>query len=210
MKRLKWVTPLEFSGKDAPDLSKLKVFGCGAYVFIHKDARKNKLSPKSELMVFLGYRSGHESNMIFMHAPNNVLFYGTTALFDETLFPKCPTYKIPPVTQVPNKKKKSTEDKQPTVVIEFGSDSSDDDDDHFPIQPLPSNEQPVPRPGAVPPPIKTDKDRRKALGMQNTAPESVSELPTASSDRVDTFPEFVNSDTEGGVHSAIVVTFIYQ
>ena len=104
-------------------------------------------------MVFLGYRSGHESNMIFMCAPNNVLFYGTTALFDETLFPKCPGYKIPPITQVPNKrKKKSNEDEEPTVVIEYETDSSDDDDENLPIPPLPSNEHPVPRPGAVPPP----------------------------------------------------------
>src|SRR5437016_4344685 len=34
IKRLKWLTPLEFSGKETPDLSKLKLFGCGAYVFI--------------------------------------------------------------------------------------------------------------------------------------------------------------------------------
>ena len=138
IRRVKWVTPIELTDKEIPDLSKLKIFGSGAYVFIPKEIRKNKLSPKSELMTFLGYRFGHESNMIFMRAPNNVLFYGTTALFDETLFPKCPTTKVPPVTEIRNKKKKSQEN-EPPVVIEFGDESSDDNDDLLPYSPQPPN-----------------------------------------------------------------------
>ena len=109
-------------------------------------------------MTFLGYRFGHEANMIFMRAPNNVLFYGTTALFDETLFPKCPTTKIPPVTQIRNKKKKSGET-QPTVVIEYGSDSSDDyDDPPYPSQP--ENAQPRPKLGPGQPPLPPTGQRR--------------------------------------------------
>lgn len=46
------------------------------------------------------------------------------------MFPKCSTMKVPPVTQVHNKKKKSTKE-QPTVVIEFG-DSLSDDDNNYP------------------------------------------------------------------------------
>jgi len=34
-------------------------------------------------MTFLGYCDGHESNMMFMRAPNNVIFTAATALFDE-------------------------------------------------------------------------------------------------------------------------------
>jgi hypothetical protein len=34
------------------------VFGCSAYIFIPEDVRKNKLAPRAEVMIFLGYTSG--------------------------------------------------------------------------------------------------------------------------------------------------------
>ena len=148
-RRLDWVTPIEKADKEKPDLSKIHVFGCGAYMFIPHEARANKLAPKSELMLFLGYRFGHESNMMFMCSPNNVLFYGATALFDETMFPKCENLKTPTVTHIPDKPKKSKgEDKFPVVSFEYGIDSSDDDDD-LPYQPyfppnMPEGTWPVP------------------------------------------------------------------
>ena len=113
-----------------------------------------KLTPKSELMLFLGYRFGHESNMKFMRMPNNVLYYGATVLFDETMFPKCDNRKTPTVTQVPDKPKKSKGDDFPVVSIEYGLDSSDDDDDH-PYQPYLPPKQPEhtrPVPPVLPPP----------------------------------------------------------
>ena len=162
VKRLEWATPIESLKREKPDLSKLRIFGSGAYVFIHEEIRKNKLSPKSELMIFLGYRFGHQSNMVFMRAPNNVLFYGTTALFDENMFPKCLTKKVPTVTPVRNKPKKSTEE-NPIVGIEFGSASSDDSDDgsdHIPPY-LRSNEQERSKLGPpLPPRPPTDPSSR--------------------------------------------------
>jgi len=50
MRRLNWKTPSEAIDKEKPDLSHLRILGCGAYVFIPEEVRKNKLSPKSELM----------------------------------------------------------------------------------------------------------------------------------------------------------------
>jgi len=97
---LDWQTPKGYLDKFKPNLSHLCILGCGAYVFIHKDLQANKLSPKSELMTFLGYRDGHESNMMFMCAPNNIIFTAAMALFDECLFPKCAKHKVPPVTQI--------------------------------------------------------------------------------------------------------------
>ena len=61
-----WVTPAELVTKEQPDVSKVCIFGCGAYVLIPEKVRNNKLSPKSELMVFLKFRLGHKSNMMFM------------------------------------------------------------------------------------------------------------------------------------------------
>jgi len=151
-RHLQWETPYEQIDKEKPDLSKLKVFGCGAYIFIHRDLRKNKLSPKSELMIFLGYRFSHESNMRFMRSPNNVLFHSTTALFYETMFPKCGKSKVPPVTKIHDKTKKSGD--EPTVVhLDLGDDSSDDDDDYHPIQPYTQNELEDSQPGPPKPPL---------------------------------------------------------
>jgi len=40
------------------DLSKLHVFGCGAYMFLPEEVRANKLTPKSELMTYIRYETG--------------------------------------------------------------------------------------------------------------------------------------------------------
>ncbi|KZP30221.1 hypothetical protein FIBSPDRAFT_726364, partial [Athelia psychrophila] len=51
------------------------------------------LAPKSELMIYIGMADDNKKAYKFMCLPNNVIFAGTTALFDETLFPKCPDHK---------------------------------------------------------------------------------------------------------------------
>ena len=40
---LAWHTPFEVLNQRKPDISHLRVFGCGAYVFIPEDVRQNKL-----------------------------------------------------------------------------------------------------------------------------------------------------------------------
>src|ERR1700761_9330392 len=82
-----------------PDISHLRVFGCGAYVHIPKDRRANALSPKSELMVYLGHIEGIKAST-FMRLSNNTLFTSTTALFDETIFPKCETERVRKTTRL--------------------------------------------------------------------------------------------------------------
>jgi hypothetical protein len=53
--------------------------------------RFDKLSARSELMIFLGYDG---SNYRFMrHQAGNVIFVSPHAIFDETFFPKCPNLK---------------------------------------------------------------------------------------------------------------------
>jgi hypothetical protein len=39
-------------------------------------------------MIFLGYPDGVKG-YLFMRLPNNSLFKGTTAIFDEEMMPKC-------------------------------------------------------------------------------------------------------------------------
>jgi hypothetical protein len=73
-----------------PDVAHLRVFGCRAYVFLPEDVQSNNLSLRSELMTFIGLSEGTKG-YIFMRSPNNNVFTTIQALFDETLFPKCPT-----------------------------------------------------------------------------------------------------------------------
>jgi hypothetical protein len=88
MKRLGWKTPLGIFDKKKPKVLHMQVFGCGAYIFIPKEKRKNKLSPKMELMTFIGYSQG---NYLFMqHEACYTTFSSPKAIFDEMFFPFCP------------------------------------------------------------------------------------------------------------------------
>ena len=86
--RPSWWTPFEGIHKSKPSIDHLRVFGCGGYVYLPDTVRKNKLSLKAELMIFLGYQDGMKGYK-FMRLHNNAIFMGTTAVFDEALFPKC-------------------------------------------------------------------------------------------------------------------------
>jgi hypothetical protein len=83
-------TPFERLHHAKPDVAHLGVFGCGAYVFLPEDMQSNNLSPRSELMTFIGLSEG-TMGYIFMRSPNNIVFTAIQALFDEMLFPKCLT-----------------------------------------------------------------------------------------------------------------------
>ena len=65
----------------------MRVFGCGAYVYIPPTRRHNMLSPKLELMVFLGETEGMKGYH-FM-CSGNVIFHAAQALFDEEFYPRC-------------------------------------------------------------------------------------------------------------------------
>jgi hypothetical protein len=57
MRHHEWKTPIEQFNGDQPDVSYFRVFGTCAYVWIPSDQRQDKLSPKSEEMIFIGYES---------------------------------------------------------------------------------------------------------------------------------------------------------
>ena len=86
MKHLNWHTPSEAITGEKPDISKMRVFGCGAYVYILPTRRQNKLSPKLELMVFLGETEGMKGYRFIRNG--NVIFHAAQALFDEELYPR--------------------------------------------------------------------------------------------------------------------------
>src|SRR5579863_7373379 len=106
MERLK-KSPFEAMHGSAPDLSNLKIFGCGAYVFLPSEIRKNKLAPKSEMMIHLGIEDGIKG-YCFMCLPNNILFYSAKALFNEDYFLKCRTQIPKAITCLPESSKRVT------------------------------------------------------------------------------------------------------
>jgi len=89
IKHLKWKTPQEIFTGDKPKISHLCVFGCGAYVYLPNEVRANKLSPHSELMIFIGYENNGYRFMC--HTQGNVIFCSTQAIFDEGHLPKYPS-----------------------------------------------------------------------------------------------------------------------
>jgi len=72
---------------EKPDISHIRVLGCAAYVWLPEAKRLNKLSPKSELMIYLGNATGIKGYK-FMRTQNNIIFIGTTAQFIEDYFPR--------------------------------------------------------------------------------------------------------------------------
>ena len=92
MRHLQWKTPIELILKKKPDISYLRVFGCLAYVHIPKDQHKDKLTPKAEEMIFLGYESGTKG-YCFLRS-NKSIYVATTVTFVENLFPNCSEKKL--------------------------------------------------------------------------------------------------------------------
>jgi hypothetical protein len=92
-------TPFKRLRHTKPDVAHLRVFGCGAYIFLPEDVQSNNLSPRSELMTLIRLSEGTKG-YIFMRSPNNNVFTAIQALFDQTLFPKCPNMHFPGYTPV--------------------------------------------------------------------------------------------------------------
>jgi hypothetical protein len=126
--RTHWITPFETLNKVKPNLTDLKIFGCGAYVYLPDEKRQNKLAPRSELMTYLGVHAGTKGYM-FMR-PSGSVFIGTKALFDETLFPRCGDKAAPPITDLGDFPPDEPEDHN-------HSDGTDGDDDNDLDRPSP-------------------------------------------------------------------------
>jgi hypothetical protein len=94
--RLKWRTPHEMLKGEMPNIDHLRVFGCGAFVYLPATARANKMAPKSELMTYIGVAPGNERNFLFMRSTNAV-FTAAHTVFDERHFPRCPKNRHEPL-----------------------------------------------------------------------------------------------------------------
>ena len=87
---LGWRTPHEiWSGGHTPDVSYFRVFGCKAYVHVHKDDRK-KLDPKAFEATFIGYEPGSKGYRLWDKRTRSVKL-SRDVKFDEDQFPSRPS-----------------------------------------------------------------------------------------------------------------------
>ena len=129
-----------------PKISHLRVFGCGAYVYLPSEVRANKLTPRSELMIFIGYEDN--SYRFIRHTQGNVIFRSTQAIFDEGHFPKCPSSR--PREQMPPGR--LTPEIELSVPGPFGIDEP------APIPFLPTPVYPRPPTSPIPPNLPTHSE----------------------------------------------------
>ena len=74
---LNWQTPSQVLTEIQPSVNHLRVFGCVTYIYIPPETCANKLSPKSELMTYIGITVEQYRNH-FMYS-NNTVFISVTA-----------------------------------------------------------------------------------------------------------------------------------
>jgi hypothetical protein len=75
-------TPLELFTKSKPSFSRMHTFGCDVHFFIH-DAHRNKLEPKSQEGIFLGYVSYNPRyHLIYDLNSNRIIESMHTTFFD--------------------------------------------------------------------------------------------------------------------------------
>ncbi len=86
LRRTKWKTPVENLTGKKPDVSYFKIFGTKAWVYIPHESRENKLTPKSEIMTFIGYELNAKAYRFMTNT--NQFKVSTQAEFDETKFPR--------------------------------------------------------------------------------------------------------------------------
>ncbi|KAF8626438.1 hypothetical protein AX17_006558, partial [Amanita inopinata Kibby_2008] len=116
--KLKWKSPYHILYGNKLHLGHLQVFRCAAYIYLPDEKHPNKLAPKAELMVYLGRPEGTKG-WLFMKQ-NNSIFISTTAVFDESWFPRCKDQSQPDIPDSP-----------PDLDDDSDSDSEPGDDDYF-------------------------------------------------------------------------------
>ena len=161
MCRLNWYSLIQLWNGTKPDISYFRTFGCRAYVFIPKDRRANKLAPKSEDMMFIGYEPGTKGYHFWSKIRRTVVI-SSTATFDEFDFPNCPREK--PLDKPPPPEIKSPEMSDSGDLDHDHNDQGGDDD----LQP-PNHDQPETSPPRAqshhgPPDVDTEEDDEDLYG----------------------------------------------
>jgi len=156
---------------EKPKISHFHVFGCGAYVYLPSEVHANKLSPRSELMIFIGYEdNGYK---FIHHTQENAIFRSTQAIFNEGHFPRCPSShsrkQIPPGRLTPEIELSAPEP--------FGVD-----------EPAPTPAYPRPPTPSIPPNLPTHSE--------SPSPSPPLTLPKRSSVKIEDVEDVEDEDVE--------------
>jgi len=162
---LKWQTPFEALRNIKPDVSHFHVFRCGAYVFLPEDVQANKLSPKSETMVYLGQPASYKG-FCFYHITTGCIFISATTVFDETFFLCCPDGKQRHFTELGDIL--PTENKYPDDPIDQSNENNFGDNPLFPPE---NDDHPLSSPPSKPEvSIVPDRDMEHPSHTQGNPP----------------------------------------
>ena len=148
-------TPYHHWTDKKPNISYFRVFGCLAYVLIHKKERK-ALQPHSRKCIFIGYPDGTKA-WRFWDPVERRIIVSSHAVFDERCFPGNSTIAINLVSMPDSVGQPSME---PKVVLHQGGDEDSGDD----APPAIIDDPPAPAiPQAVPPPADIGPGPASAL-----------------------------------------------
>jgi hypothetical protein len=139
----KWRSPEEKWDSTTPDVLHLRIFGCLAYIQVHKKLRV-KTDPKSKACIFVGYEPGSKA-WRFWDPEGHKVIISRDAKFDETIFlrkqPAIPTVPGAPL-EIPDTPR-STPDKPESQEAEQTAPAPEPTRQQKPIPPAP---QPAPHP----------------------------------------------------------------
>ena len=128
-RRLKWDTSIKaWSGK-VPDVKYFCVFGCKAYVHIHKDARINKLQAKAKVMIFVRYKLGTKGYK-FWDPETWFIVVSCDTTFNETSFLQCTENSCPSVQPEQPNQAQPPDDFFPEAVCSYVPAPQHDEPQH--------------------------------------------------------------------------------
>ena len=138
-------TPFKAWFSRKPDLSRFRVFGCMAYVFVQKDKRK-KLESHMQKCIFVGYPPDYHA-WTFYNPVTKQFIISECAEFDERVFPGLSTKQTTPKAQL---RLLETPASQPAPSHSIPSPFAPDDVDAF--------QTPLPHPDTIPtPPVANSR-----------------------------------------------------
>ncbi|KAI9064810.1 hypothetical protein FKP32DRAFT_1531994, partial [Trametes sanguinea] len=129
-------------------------------------------------MVYIGVAPGGHG-FRFMRSPNNVIFTSAHALFDETMFPKCPANKRRRTSRLDDEPEDDPSDHESSIPSGF-DDDDDDDEPRRPPQHLPPKGQEQEHDDAPETPPQARTPSPPPLPGNSSAPSPPSDIPAPS------------------------------
>ena len=122
-------TPYELWTSKKPDVKNLHIFGCKAYVFVHKEQRK-KLDDKAEKMIFVGYSEESKGYRFLDKTTSRIRISRDVVFLDKAHEEKTPNNIMHSEIEFSFNNKQQEKDKEENVqqeIIELSEDESNEE-----------------------------------------------------------------------------------